>query len=85
VDRRDEVGREDQGPVGVQPPDRGVVARGRADEQVGMVRQFQAAQDLRQLAGRELAGSARAVTELGESSRGGGHSGRIYRRRGRYL
>jgi hypothetical protein len=70
VDGGDEVGGEDQGALGVQAPDRGVVARGRADEQVGVTGKLKAAQDLRQLARGELAGSARAVAELREPSRG---------------
>jgi hypothetical protein len=36
VDGGDEVGGDDQRALGVEAPDRGVVARGRADEQVGM-------------------------------------------------
>ena len=51
-----------------------------------MTRKLKAAQDLRQLAGGELAGSACAVAELGEPA--GSEwimSGRIYRRRRGYL
>ena len=49
-----------------------------------MTRKLKAAQDLRQLAGGELAGSAGAVAELGEAAgsccvRGGRHCDRIYR------
>jgi hypothetical protein len=36
VDGRDEVGGDDEGAVGVQAPDRGIVARGCAYEEVGM-------------------------------------------------
>ena len=74
VDGGDEVGGDDQGAVVVQPPDRGVVARGRAHEQVGMTRKLKAAQNLRQLAGGELAASPRAVAELGQSSCLGVHA-----------
>jgi hypothetical protein len=49
-----------------------------------MAGELKATQDLRQLAGGELAGSARAVAELGEPS-GGGHCGRIYRPSPSYL
>jgi hypothetical protein len=45
-----------------------------------VIGKLKAAQVLRQLAGGELAGSARAVAELGEAPGGGGHCARIYRR-----
>jgi hypothetical protein len=55
-----------------------------------MAGKLKATQDLRQLAGGELAGSARAVAELGEPSgrswhRIRGHCRRIYRWAPRYL
>ena len=62
-DGRDDVDRRDECAVVIKPPDGGVITG--AEDQIVMRRVGQTAQNLRQLAGGELAASPGAVTELG--------------------
>ncbi len=73
---RDEVGGGDQGALVVEAPHGGVVAGGRAHEQLGGFVGLQVAHDVRELARGELAASTGAVAELGEAKLlGVGHAG----------
>src|SRR5437870_5573101 len=71
-DRREEVDGEQQGEILGNAVDRRVVGRVQAEEEVGILAPVvlsKAAQDLRQVARTQLAGSAGAVGELGEALR----------------
>ena len=69
VDNRgDEVGRDHQGTLVIQPPHGSIVAGCDTDQQVGIGHGGQAAHDVRQLTGGELAASTGSVTELGQST-----------------
>ena len=71
-DGREEIHRGDQRPVLGQPEHRRVVPGGGVDEDPRILDLRQMAQDLRQIGGAELAGSAGAVGECGEPDAGGG-------------
>ena len=64
--RGEEVDRLDDGLLGADPVDGRVVAGLEADEDLGIVRAREAAQDLRQIRRADLAGSTRPVAQLGE-------------------
>jgi hypothetical protein len=66
--RCDEVDGEYQGSVGRDTPDGGVVAVVGPYQKVGVAGSAEGEQNLLQLAGSELAGSARPVTELDQAS-----------------
>ena len=66
--RSNEVGCHDHGAVVVEAPHGGVVAGRCSDQEVGICHWCQAAHDVRQLAGGELAASTSAVAELCQPS-----------------
>ena len=65
-DRREEVDREDERPLVVEPVDRGVVGRVEPDEQVLGLGRHEAAQQLLEPRGRVLRGAAACGREIGE-------------------